>query len=81
MKSKGIVRKIDELGRIVIPKEYRNTLDVQNGDAVEISCEGDFVKVKKFSNACILCSAEDGLSEMFGKKLCQSCIDKIKREL
>ena len=78
MKSKGIVRNIDELGRIVIPKEMRKMIGVSNSDPVEITCDGEAIAIKKYSEVCILCSESGELYEVNGKKLCRDCIQKIK---
>ena len=55
MKSTGIVRKVDELGRIVIPIELRRTLDIDIKDALEIYVDGDQIILKKYEPACIFC--------------------------
>ena len=81
MKTTGIVRKIDELGRIVIPKEMRRVLDIQSSDPVEIELEGNKIIVTKYTSSCIYCGRESGLSEFKGKKLCFDCIEEIKRNM
>ena len=55
MKSTGVVRKIDELGRIVLPIEIRNNLDIKSRDAVEIFVDEDKIVLKKYEPACIFC--------------------------
>lgn len=60
MKSTGIVRKVDELGRIVLPIEMRRTLDIAEKDTLEIYVEGDSIILRKFQAACVFCdSAKD----------------------
>ena len=81
MKSKGIVRNIDELGRIVIPKEFRSMHGISNSDPVEITSEGDAIMIRKYSKVCILCSGDGELTELSGKSICYDCIAKIKSEL
>lgn len=81
MKTTGIVRKIDELGRIVIPKEMRRVIDIQNGDPVEIELEGHQIILTKYSSSCIWCGRESGLSDFKGKKICYECIEEIKRNM
>lgn len=78
MKTTGIVRKIDELGRIVLPIEIRRTLDIAERDAVEIFLEKDRIILQKYSQNCIFCGSAQGLTTHQGKQLCQSCIRKIK---
>ena len=55
MKSTGIVRKVDELGRIVLPKELRRTLNIDPRDALEIYVDGNMIILKKYEPACIFC--------------------------
>ncbi len=78
MKSTGIVRKVDELGRIVLPIELRKSMDLDNkGDAVEIFIDDDRIILKKYQPACIFCGDADEVSHFKGKLICQSCIKKI----
>lgn len=81
MRSTGIVRKIDELGRIVLPIELRRTFDLAVKDAVEIYTEDDKIILRKYKNACVLCNSveQDKLIEFDGKQLCKDCIDKLKK--
>ncbi len=78
MKISGIVRNVDELGRIVIPKEMRKRLDIQCGDPVEILIEGDRITLKKYFPSCIFCQGTEELTSFDGKKICKACIDLIK---
>ncbi len=78
MKSTGIIRKVDELGRVVIPIEIRNSLGIQSGDGLEIFVEGDKISLVRASDKCAVCGGETGLVE-FGKSfVCIDCIQKIK---
>ena len=81
MKATGIVRKIDELGRIVLPIELRRSFDMAVKDAVEIYTEDDKIILKKYQNTCLLCgnSNVDKLTEFEGKYLCADCIEKLKK--
>ena len=78
MKATGIVRKVDQLGRIVLPIELRRTLKIDIRDPLEIFVEGDSILLKKYEPACILCGESDGLVEYKGKKICRECIEKLK---
>ena len=78
MKSTGIVRRIDELGRIVLPIELRRTLDIEIKDPMEIYIEGDKIVLKKHYNACIFCGNRDDLSEYMGKSVCTECRENLK---
>ncbi len=75
MKSTGIVRKVDELGRVVIPIELRRTLGINEKDALEIYVENDRIILKKYepSNACVFCGSEEKLSLFQSKSICSSC--------
>ena len=77
MKSTGIVRKVDELGRIVLPIELRRTLDIAERDELEIFMEDDRIVLKKYEPACVFCSSERGLVSYRGKNICQECARKI----
>ena len=77
MKSTGIVRNIDELGRLVIPKELREKMDIPSGSSVEIYSEEDKIIIKKFYNGCALCGGTGELVEIKGKKICRSCIAEL----
>lgn len=76
MKSTGIVRRIDELGRVVIPKELRRTLGVETGDPLEIFVDGDRVILRKYQPGCYICSNQIHLQEFHGKQICRNCIKK-----
>ena len=78
MKSTGIIRNIDELGRIVIPKEIRNAFDIKSSDPVEIYTEGDRVILTKYYPACIFCGGNEGVGYYKGKKVCARCLAELK---
>ena len=79
VKSTGIIRKVDELGRIVIPIELRRTLDIAERDEVEIFMESDRIVLQKYEPSCIFCSSSQGLVSYKGKNICQSCIRHMGR--
>ncbi|MEG2353857.1 MAG: AbrB/MazE/SpoVT family DNA-binding domain-containing protein [Clostridium sp.] len=78
MKSTGIVRKIDELGRIVIPIELRRTLDIEIKDSLEIFVDGEQIILKKYNPSCIFCSNARDVVNHKGKNICHSCLDELK---
>ena len=81
MKSLGIVRKIDPVGRVVLPKELRRLFDLQdNEDAVEIFVDDDKIVLKKYEPSCVFCSGVDGIIEYCGKKICSDCAKKINEK-
>ena len=78
MKSTGIVRKVDELGRIVLTIEMRRTLDIAERDALEIYVEGASVILKKYKPSCIFCDATKDISVFKGKNICPKCLRDLK---
>lgn len=78
MKSTGIVRKVDELGRVVIPIELRRTMNIQEKDALEIFVDGERIILKKYEPACIFCGNADNMRNILGKNICTDCLGSIK---
>ena len=74
MKSTGIVRKVDELGRVVIPIELRRTLDIEEKDALEIYVDSDRIILRKYEPACVFCGNADQVTNFKGKNVCQDCL-------
>lgn len=79
MKSTGIVRNIDDLGRVVVPKEMRNKMGIKNSDPVEIYVEGDKIILKKYQDSCLFCGSDSELLEFKSKKICKSCKSEINQ--
>ena len=79
MKSTGIVRRIDELGRIVLPIELRNKMDIKTKDSVEIFVDEDKIVLKKYTPACIFCGSADEVIKFNGKLICKHCIEEMNR--
>ena len=77
MKATGIVRKVDELGRIVLPIELRRTLGIVVRDPIEIYVDEDKILLKKYAPACIICGESDDLIEYKGQKICRKCIERM----
>lgn len=78
MKSTGIVRKVDELGRVVIPIELRRTLDIAIKDALEIYVDGENIILKKYAPACIFCGNAKDVEVFKGKNICPNCLEELK---
>lgn len=78
MKATGIVRKLDQLGRIVIPKELRTTFDLKENDPVEIFVDGSDIILRKYQPACIFCNEATDTVLFEGKNVCKKCLAKIK---
>lgn len=81
MKSTGIVRKIDELGRIVLPIELRRTLDIGERETMEIFVDGPSVVLKKYRPTCIFCDNIRDISVFKGKNVCPKCLREIQEAL
>ncbi len=77
MKSTGIVRRVDELGRVVIPIELRNKFGIEEKDPIEIYVDGSSIILKKYEPNCIFCGNAKRLSEYKGKLVCDKCLAKL----
>lgn len=77
MKSTGIVRKVDNLGRVVIPIELRRNLDIDVRDALEIFVDEDQIILKKYAPACIFCGQAKGVTQFKNKNICPSCREEL----
>lgn len=78
MKSTGIVRKVDELGRVVIPIEIRNQFDIAEKDPIEIYVDGSSIILKKFEKSCLFCGNSKKLTEYKDKLICSKCLSQLK---
>ncbi len=78
MKSLGMVRKIDELGRIVLPIEVRRAMEINPGDGVEIFVEKNRVVLQKYEPSCIFCGEADNNIVFGQRKICSECLAKLK---
>lgn len=78
MKATGVVRKIDELGRIVLPVELRRTLNIGVKDSMEIFVDGDCIVLKQYRPCCIFCGEGTDIITFKGKNVCENCIKKMK---
>lgn len=80
MKNTGIVRKIDSLGRIVLPKELRKALNIKDNETpLEIYTEGEQIILKKYAPACIFCGEASEVINFKGKNICKSCLKELKK--
>ena len=78
MKSTGIVRKVDALGRIVLPVELRRTLDIGDRDALEICVEGPNIVLRKYRPTCVFCDAAKDVQVFKGKNVCPKCLQELR---
>lgn len=81
MKSTGIIRKVDELGRIVIPKEIRDKNEIDVGDPIEIFVEGSSIILKKYKPNCVFCGSSKDLFLYNDKLICNKCKNRISNLL
>ncbi len=80
MKSTGIVRKVDELGRVVLPIELRRTLNISQKDSLEIYVDGERVVLKKYYPACVFCGEAEGVKYFKAKNVCETCIEELNKQ-
>ena len=78
MKATGIVRKVDELGRIVLPIEMRRTLGISEKDPIEIYTNQDNIVLRKYQDACIFCDSAKNIISFQGKCICSECLNSLK---
>ena len=80
MKATGIIRRVDDLGRIVIPKEIRRELGIKEGSALELYKDGNSVIFKKFYPLCFFCEENDGEHMIGNKSICPKCLADLKKQ-
>ena len=78
MKATGIVRKVDELGRIVLPIELRRTLDIEIKDPIEIFVDDEYILLKKYEPACVFCGNAKNVMRVKEKNVCEDCLKELK---
>ncbi len=81
MKSTGIIRRIDELGRIVIPKEIRKKLEIEIKDPMEIYVDGHSITLKKVEDNCVFCGKTKDLVTFRDKVVCKNCLSEALKSL
>lgn len=77
MKATGIIRRVDELGRVVIPIEIRNQFNIIEKDPIEIYVDNDAIVLKKYEKSCIFCGSTENIIEYNGKLICKNCSENI----
>lgn len=79
MKSTGIIRDVDKMGRVVIPKEIRNQLNIKSDvDSLEIFMDGDSIVLRKYKPTCFFCDTLEETVNYNGYSVCVNCIEKLK---
>jgi transcriptional pleiotropic regulator of transition state genes len=79
LKPIGVVRKVDQLGRIVLPKSLRRRYEMNEGDPVEILVQGDHIILEKYRPRCIFCSADKQVGEFKGRHICIHCLEELQK--
>ncbi len=78
MKSTGILRTVDELGRIVLPKSMRKNMNISERDQLEIYIDGDCIILQKYQPSCIFCGGSENIAFFNGKRICADCVNALK---
>ena len=78
MKKTGMTRPVDELGRVVIPKEIRTSMGIEVKDRLEILMDGDAIVLKKYNPNCVFCGSEENVEEVLGTCICAKCLQSLK---
>jgi transcriptional pleiotropic regulator of transition state genes len=76
----GVARKVDQLGRVVLPAEVRRHFDISPGDLIEIAVDSDAILLTKVENRCVFCGETASLSEFSGKLVCGDCLARLSAE-
>lgn len=79
MRATGVSRKVDDLGRIVLPAELRRSFDIREGDHIEIAVEDEKIILSKRRNTCTFCGGNEGLRQYRDHPVCASCLAELKR--
>ena len=80
MKSTGIVRRIDKLGRVVLPKELRKVFSIGDKDPIEMFTTDNSIVLKKYEASCIFCDSQDELVKYKDKNICKKCMGYFKSQ-
>jgi transcriptional pleiotropic regulator of transition state genes len=79
MRATGVVRKVDELGRIVLPIELRRTMNIEEKDPIEIFVDSETIILKKYEPSCIFCGEAKDIIDYKGKNICAECMGELKK--
>ena len=77
MKATGNLRRVDEMGRVVIPKKLRDSLNLQSEDSIEIFVEEDKIVLQKYEPGCLFCDSTENTIEYMGKQICLDCLKEM----
>jgi transcriptional pleiotropic regulator of transition state genes len=76
----GVARKVDQLGRVVLPAEVRRHFGINPGDLIEIGVDSDAILLTKVESRCVFCGGTASLSEFSGKLICRECLGRLSAE-
>lgn len=79
MKPAGVVRKVDQLGRIVLPKSLRKRYQMNEGDPVEILVQGDHIILERYRPKCVFCGSMEGINDFKERTICNQCLIEMNR--
>ena len=79
MKSTGITRPVDALGRVVIPMEIREAFDIKTKDLLDIYVQDNKIILRKHNESCVFCDCGDNLVVFEGRKICKECLEKLSK--
>ena len=79
MNKTGMTRKIDDLGRITIPKEIRDNFGLQEHDSLQFSVNKEYIMLKKYNHSCIFCNTEDNIIDYKNQLICWHCLNELKK--
>lgn len=77
MNSTKIIKKVDDVGRVVLPFELRKVLNINTGDSLEVYVSNESIIFKKYAPACIFCNNTDEVSNFKGKNICKNCLEQL----
>ena len=79
MKSTGIIRKVDDIGRNVLPIELRRNMEIEDGSPLEIYVEEDRIILKACKSVCVFCGSDQNVAEFKGRCVCAACMDELRK--
>ncbi|MNI69393.1 putative transition state regulator Abh [compost metagenome] len=79
MKPAGVVRKVDQLGRIVLPKSLRKRYQMNEGDPVEILVQGDHIILERYRPKCVFCGSMEQVNDFKERSICNQCLIEMNR--
>lgn len=76
--ARGVARRVDSLGRVVIPMAYRKVFAIRDGDLVDLTVEGDGIMLRRLSSRCVFCETTDDLGLFKGRLICITCVQELQ---